>query len=244
MLTLADTFKKLSYTHLSELSISGMGSGQIPEAHRPKLIQRINEALVALYTRFPLRTKVVEILTYSTINEYVLAPEFSSYGDPDSEEEIRYIIDTEELPFPDDILMVESITGLDAEGERYTAFLNDRNQSTSWYVMSQDPITLYTDSPVADKSFWILYRALPDEIDLVPADPKAVRIRIPRTLEAALLAFVSGKIYGNMSMEGSLAKSQNFLDEYENECKIVEERNVLNSSEIPTNLSPKINGWP
>lgn len=235
-MTLDEFFKKLSYTHLAELSISGEGSGQIVEAHQPKLITRANEGLVALYARFPLRIRTVEIETYASISEYYLRPEFALFSD--SEETIKYIIDTEDVPFPNDVLMIESIT----DEDDYAVPLNDRNLAESWHLTGYD--TLVIPSPADADRFRIRYRALPTEIQFGPQDLASVTVPIPRILEAALLAFVAGKIYGNMSMEGAMVKSQNFLDAYENECKIVEERNLLNSSINTTNLNPKLNGWP
>lgn len=240
---LAELFKKISYTHLSELSISGEGSGQIIEAHHPKMIQRINECLLALYARFPLRIRTIVIETYAALNEYSLRPEYALFSG--SLEFYKYIIDTNALRFPNDVLMIESI--VDEDGEPIG--LDDANDDKSWHTISYD--TLSIDAPFSGERFKIRYRAMPDEIVFGPWDDvglvtgiKNQVIPIPRTLEAALLAFVAGHIYGNMSMEGALAKSQNFLDMYENECKIVEERNLLNSSPGNTNLKPQLNGWP
>lgn len=236
-MTLADLFKKISYTHLSELSISGEGSGQIVEAHHPKVIQRINECLLALYARFPLSIRTLIIETYAEVNEYSLRPEYALNSG--SSQEYKYIIDTALLPFPNDVLMIDSI--VDEDGE--SIVLDDANEEESWHTISYD--TMSIDAPFSGERFKIRYRAMPSEIAFGPWETiKTQVIPLPRVLEASLLAFVAGHIYGNMSMEGALAKSQNFLDMYENECKIVEERNLLNSSAGNTNLKPQLNGWP
>lgn len=234
---LAASFKKLSYTHLAELAISGEGSGQVVEAQQPKLIQRINEGLLELYGRFPLRIRTLTLQTYALVNEYYLRPDYALFSG--SSKEYKYIIDTNTVRFPNDLLMIESI--VDANGE--PVVFNDANNDDSWHITGYDSISI--DSPLDDTLFKIRYRAMPDEIPFGPYEAiKATPIPLPRTLEAALLAFVAGKIYGNMSMEGAVAKSQNFFVEYENQCKIIEERNFLNSSFSNTNLKPQLNGWP
>lgn len=233
---LADVFKKLSFSYLSELSISGEGSGQIVEEHRPKIIQRINEALLTLYTRFPLRVKTLTLETFSTVNEYYLRPEYAVTSD--SVEAIRYIIDTEQMPFANDILMIENIVDVDG----FSVPFGDAESECSWRLPQYDTIVI--DAPIDATRFRIYYRAMPEEVPFGPLNPNNVEIRLPRILENALLAHVAGNVYGNMSMEGALAKSQNFLDTYENECKILEERNVLNTSIAHTNIKPKLNGWP
>lgn len=236
-MTLEELFKKLSYTHLSELSISGQGSGQVVEEHQPKLIQRANECLHALYARFPLRIRTIVLETYAAVNEYFLRPDFALFSG--SMETYKYIIDTDDIPFPNDVLMIESV--VDEDGELIA--VNDANDDDSWHFTGYDSLSI--DEPVTGDRFKIRYRAEPDEIPFGPyVDIKNTVIPIPRVLEAAMLAYIAGHTYGNMSMEGAMAKSQNFLDMFENECKIVEERNLLNSSMGNTNLKPQLNGWP
>lgn len=235
-MTLDKVFQKLSYTHLSELAISGHGTGQIVDESQPLVIMRINEGLMALYARFALRRKTLTLRTYEAITEYFLRPEFALNSG--SAEDPKYIIDTVSEPFPDDILMITDIINEDGE----TLAINDRNNEDSWHFNGFDALVLA--EPEADKYFVIRYIVAPEEIDLGPGDPKLVEIVLPRVLEPALMAHVAGHIYGNMSMEGAMAKSQHFLDMYENECKIVEERNLFAFSISSTNTNPAINGWP
>lgn len=233
-MNLLELFKKLSYTHLSELSIGGEGSGQVPEEHIPKLVQRNNEGLLAMYARFPLRIKTLTLQTYAAINEYYLLSENSvSAAAP-----TPYIIDTVLSPFGDDILMIDSI--VDAEGE--TVPFNDPNEETSWHITGYDSISI--DAPEDDLLFKIRYRAKPDEIVYGPPTAETTIIPIPRILESALMCYIAGHIYGNMSMEGAMVKSQHFLDMYETYCQDVENRNLLNSSPGFTNQKPELRGWP
>lgn len=232
---LGDFFKKLSYSYLSELAIGGSGSGQIPDPEKPKVLMRINEALIMLYTRFPLRMKILTLQTYAAVNEYVLSQENMIGATPAPA--YPYITSS----FAGDILMLDSIT--DAEGNVIP--VNDENEEESWHVVANDPYpVLNVVEPEDDATFVVRYRAMPPEVTLGPVVDKDTLIPVPRHLETALLAYVAGLIYGNMSIEGALAKSQNFLDMAENEMKIVEERNTLNTSPAFTNQKVKLNGWP
>lgn len=232
---LGDFFKKLSYSYLSELAIGGSGSGQIPDSEKPKVLMRINEALIMLYTRFPLRMKILTLQTYAAVNEYVLSQENMVGAIPAPT--YPYIISS----FTGDILMLDSIT--DAEGNVIP--VNDENEEESWHVVANDPYpVLNVVEPEDGATFVVRYRAMPPEVTLGPAVDKDTLIPVPRHLETALLCYVAGLVYGNMSIEGGLAKSQNFLDMAENEMKIVEERNTLNTSPAFTNQKMKLNGWP
>lgn len=234
-MNLRQCFQKLSYTHLSELPIVGEGSGEIPEEHYPKIIARVNEALLALHARFHLQRKKLTLQTFEGLEEYFLDSmhAVSENADP------AFIIDSVEKPFQNDILMILVIK--DKEGCEVP--LNDRVADCSWFTTRPD--TLLIPNAEEGKQFSIWYSAAPEEITFGPGlSLSDTRIPLPRILEPALLAYIAGHIYGNMSMETAMVKSQHFLDMYEMECKTVEALNVLNTSITPTNDRIRENRWP
>ena len=235
-MTLDDFIKTLSYTHLSELHLGGEGMGEIPAENLPKLFTRIDAGVLALHARFALRKKTLTLMVYDEVTDYVLAPDFAVSSA--SLEPYKYIVDTVLNPFPNDILMITDVL----DDDKIWQPINDANMCNSWYRKSFD--TLTANNLKAGDLYTIRYNSVPPKIGFGRVDMKQVRVDIPRTLEEALLCYVAGHVYGNMSMEGAMTKSQHFLDMYENECKILEERNLLTLSESNTNINPKINGWP
>ena len=210
--------QKLSFGPLSELAIAGDGSGVVPTPNIPKIILRVNNALSALYTRFPLEKKAIVIETRNGLWAYPLRREFAITSD--STEPNKFIIDSPAQPFLGDVLMVDGI----ANAENCALPFNVANDEESWHKVSYDTIS---SNHINDQErLFVHYRARHFEFDLNKPELET-EIRIPSSLEAALLAHIAGNIYANMSMEGALAKAQAHLSNYENECSFHEERNTF-----------------
>ena len=70
-MTLQDIFDKLTFGELSQIGVSGNGTG-ISQEDYPKLISHVNLGLTDLYTKFPLREREVVIQQYDEISFYEL----------------------------------------------------------------------------------------------------------------------------------------------------------------------------
>lgn len=250
-MTLAELFQKLSIGPLSDLPIAGEGSGTVPVENYAKLILRVNAALVALYTRFPLQLRTLTLTAVDGIQTYYLRTAFAQTSG--STEVNKYIQDTVADPFKGDVLMVAGVY----DGEHAALPLNDRNDCKSWFTTSYDSLAM--DYPATGDTYYIEYRARHAEIPLnvVPlvngapppgaTDPitiiGAIDVRIPPQLETALLAHIAANMYGSVGSDAALAKSQMHLSQYEGECAFYEERNTFNQSFESTNVKPLQNGW-
>lgn len=237
-MNLATVLQQLSYGPLSELGIAGTGSGSIPAANVPKLVFHIGQALVALYTRFPLRLRTLELETVDGLYEYALRTPFAQTSS--STELNKYIKDSLADPFTGDVLKIVGIQ--DALG--CSLPLNKRGDELSWFTTGYDTVKM--DYPTTGVRYRIEYRARHAELPLNPATAEAqeaVQILIPPELLPALMAHVAGNVYGSMSMEGALAKSQGHLATYENECQLHEQTNTWDQHHEPHNTGIERGGW-
>lgn len=235
---LSDAFEKLSFGPLSDLSIGGNGSGTIPEAKQPQVINRINGALLALYTRFPLQLRTIRIETSSLLHLYPLRRQFAETSD--SLEPIKFIKDSTAQPFLEDVAKVIGI----ANHDNKAMGLNNSNDPESWHLIAYD--TLSFDYPKDLAQFFVHYRARHALIDLKEANPENTEIRIPPELESAFMHHVAGNIFSGMGMEGSLAKSQGHLSAYENECSFLDDQNTFDQWSMPSGLTYdtfRAKGW-
>ena len=233
---LSDILAKLSLGPLNEQAAFGTGAGSIETDKIPKLVFHIDQALVALYTRFPLRIRHLEMETVDGVFEYPLQ---ARYAQTSSSTELhKFIKDHPADPFTGDVLKVNAIIDVRTCKELP---LNKRNDKLSWFTPSYD--TVRTNTPRTGDRYRIEYRARHAALPTNPVDPSQVEIRLPAELVPALLAHVAGHVYGGMSIEGALVKSQGHLATYENECQLHEQGNTWDQYNEPHNTRFIAGGW-
>ena len=232
---LSDLIQNLVYGPLSELGAFGEGNGSISPDKLPQLMVRINSAIEALYTRFPLQVRTLTLETVSGLYHYPLRREFAQTSA--SDELHKFIKDTPADPFKGDVLMVTSVM----DDQMFALPFNDNEDGCHWFKSSYD--TLSYDNPKTPETFYVEYRARHERFPLLPEPDDEFEVRIPASLELALMSHVAGHVYGNMDMEGSKVKSMNHLQTYENECMFHEERNTFNQWSADSSRDIRKNGW-
>jgi len=235
-MNLADALQKLSYGPLSELSIAGTGSGSVPVENVPKLVHHIGNALVALYTRFPLQLRTLELETVDGLFEYPLRTAFAQTSS--STELNKFIKDSAFDAFTGDVLKVVGITDV-LTGDELP--LNRRHDDLSWFITSYDTVRM--GYPKTGDRYRIEYRARHAPLPVNPTAPEEIELRLPIELEAAFLAHIAGGVYGSMSMEGALAKAQGFMATFEGECSQHENANTWDQHNEPENTRFEQGGW-
>ncbi len=229
--------QKLSYGPLAELAIGGTGSGSVPSENIPKLVHHTNNALIALHTRFPLRLKILDLETVDGVFEYFLRQRFALTSG--STEIHKYIKDSVLDPFTGDLLKINSISDLNG----CEVPLNKKGNELSWFTTGYDSLRMYY--PVTGTSYKIEYRARHAALSVNPDEDERelFQLAIPAELEPALVAHIASNVYGSMSMEGALAKSQNFMATYENEVAIQENVNTWDQHHTAENTAFERGGW-
>lgn len=263
---LSKLFKQLATGELSQVAISE--NGNIQEDSYDAIVTHLNIGLTKLYTRFPLLEKEVVIQQFAHITLYTLSSQYA-YTNDDSTEPYKYIIDSEENPFEDDVLRIEQ--AFDEGGVPISIndeFSSNRVIFTPSYDSVQIPL------PEEENSIFITYRANHPEISLedetivttipgywdeydnepvwvdpvttvtvVPADIDTIEIKIPPYLEEALLSFIASRVHSTRSSDGAQSESSKYYGKYNAICNDVEVKNMTNNSPTSTNIRPEINGW-
>lgn len=232
---LSDLFQQLSVGPLQDLAIAGAGTGTVPVENYPKIMVPVNQALIALYTRFPLHKKSLILEAVDGISTYWLQTDFAQTSA--SAEPNKYIQDTVEDPFLGDVLQVTGIF----DSEHCPLPLNDKNDCKSWFTPTYDALLM--DYAVTGDRYYVEFHARHARLDLAPVDPGLVTVRVPPVLETAFMYCIAGYVYGVMNMEGAVSRSQEFHSRYDALCQFVEERNTLNNFTDSSNMKPELGGW-
>jgi len=188
---LSEIFEYLSYGELSQLALGSADDGGIQSKDYPKVISYINLALIELYKRFSLREKQLIIQLDDSITDYKLHNDYA-VSNTESAEPIKYIIDTAQVPFTNDVLQIERIKNADDE----EFVLNDLDEDLSLYTPTYDIIQI--SYPEDETTMTVTYRAYPDKISLQGTSPSGTEVALPEQLLEALLAYVAHRAYGSM----------------------------------------------
>ncbi len=238
MITLADIFADLETGELSQYSFSGdldaLTGVQMDDY--PALIRHINRGLLALHTRFCLKEREVAINLDSLIAFYILDSKYAQ-SNMDSTEPVKWIMDSPDKPFTDDIIRIQDIYDEDGTPLR----VNDNNDDKS--VFLPDFKTLQVPYPADDTTLFITYRAKHVVIPSDVTDTGSVEVEIPDYCIEPLLSYVTSRVYSSSADQNKQALSASFMAKYELQCKALEDYNVLHNTPNETNVKLDKGGW-
>jgi hypothetical protein len=200
---LADLFSYISTLDSSSINIGGDDNGDIASNHYPKVINAINLAMIDLYTEFPVKVRGMTIQLYSHITEYYLDSDYAATN-TESTEVYKYITDTANNPFTDDVIHI--VTAFNEEGEEF--YLNNEEESLSLYTPSYD--ILQHPYPSSENAVFLTYKALPTKIP-TNSDVDTYKVGLPRQLLNLLLVYVNYKLLSSVNKEESMAKLNEYL---------------------------------
>lgn len=209
---LIDILKDLTY---GELAGSHMGNlipgefGNEPDPHEYEMIvSYINMGLREIYKRFFLRSREIDVQQYEQFTTYKLHSDFAQ-SNVASAEPIKYIIDTVDDPFEDDILKVEEV--YDEEGTKLA--LNDVSDENSVYTPAYNLVQI--PYPNNANIFSVQYRACHPKIPVtLSTDPATVEVELPNSLHAALLQYVGYRANLRVNPE----RSADYWQQFEKSC--------------------------
>jgi len=234
---LSEVFEMLQYGELANLSLSGdidepVG---IREQDYPTLINHINLALTDLHTKFNLKERELVVQQYDEISFYDLDSKFA-VTNTESTEPVKYIIDSVDNPFNDDIIRINSIYD---EGGNEVA-VNDENVDNSIFLNSYKRIQI--TAPVSDNTTFILYRANHAKLSTSNPDLNA-EVELPAYCIEALLSYVASRVHSQRTSQEAQATAVNLMSKYNMICDQLEEKNVLYNSPSNTNFKLGDRGW-
>ena len=235
---LSELFKRLSYGELSNLAVSGEGSGVITPGKVPQLVRYTNEALLRLYSRFLLSEKSLVLEQVAHITSYELRAKYAeSQLDPEfgpgegGNVDFPFIKDALGDPFLGDVIKILEVH--DCFGR--TLYLNDASQTNS--VFTPYPDVLQVPRPIAGAGLSILYQArhpvIVDDVTLLGEGVSVVldqEVEIPFALEGALQSLIAALVFSHMNGQENIAKSQEFLGWADATCLEVEQKDLVSQS--------------
>lgn len=196
------------------------------------LMSNIRIALTTLYTRFPLIEKQVTIQRFPHISNYVLDRRYA-VSNRESTELYRYILDTLEDPFTNDVISIRS--GYTGDGRE--VMLNDYSRPTNTFFVSGNTIQIPDTLYCGELAIFIYQANHP-----VITDENSPLL-VPEYLLEALLAYVSSRMFGTRSDEAAMKQAANYLGKYDAECEKVKEFNLIPNCNTVTNIKPIRGGW-
>lgn len=230
-----DLFQSLSYGELSTLALSNGGNGTIVAAKHAKLMIYINDGLLALYSRFPLRESEVIIQLQEATQFYHL---LEKYAVSKGEVTDPYIVDTPGKPFVEDVIRINSVYSV--YGSKLG--LNDANDPNSVFTpqvhVLQVPDHLRADPAIGETQLSIQYQANHEKITSLEQS-----ILLPLCLQGALASFVAYKVFSHMGSDGSSMKAAEHLGNYEAACNAAEQNDLVLATVSQTNSRFANNGW-
>lgn len=203
---LQEIFDQLSVGEFSQLSIGGAPAGVIDESNHVRVVAHLNLALTAIFTRFHLKEKTLDVPIVSGTTVYPLNP-----GDL---LKITGVL-TEggtELPLNDASKLYNCVT---------TA-LNTLKIPESVVEQGMDlPDELKTSKLVA------VYRANHPTINAAgDFDPRTVDIELPRTHLEALLFNVASRVHNPIGMTNEFHAGNSYYAKYEHACQLLEGQGI------------------
>jgi len=212
-----ELYRLLSYGELSNLAISGEGSGNIIESKRPLIIVHLNKALEALFSRFNLREKTLMIELVDGVTNYRLHPMYAWTNKDVANVDHSYIVDNPDDPFTGDLIKV-----LSAFNEWGEIPLNEEHDIRSVFTPQVD--ILQVTNPIQGRTIALTYQAFHDP---VLDDSLTYEIDIPKVLNRAVTAYIAHCVYSGMNTQEAKATAQEHMNMFEGVCLEVEEKNLL-----------------
>jgi hypothetical protein len=218
MITLLDVFRDLTYGELSQLHIGGLIPSELESEPDPanytKIISHVNMGMTELYKRFFLLSREIYIQQYEEIELYQLHSNFNQTNVA-STEPIKYILDTPDNPFLDDLLKIEQV--YDEVGCLLP--LNDISEEFSVFTPSYRSVQI--PYPKNENVFAVQYRADHPRIvwdqETMPID---IEIDIPQSLYEALLFYVGSRAHTSMGGDGG-AEGGMYWQKFNQSCEDV-----------------------
>lgn len=228
----------LSFGKLSNLAIMGEGSGVVPETSYPRVIAAVNAARTALYTRFRLKDKELQLIATEGRTDYFIRPEYAFNSGVISVE--KYLIDDPTDPFLGGLARIEAVYSPHGIAMQMNNLTDECN---SIYFPSVDSVRLV--DPKQDDLYRIIYRYAPThlELDLDMVAHGDDDLGIPDVYREAFLSYIAAQVYGAINGQENTAKSQEHMVMYEAECARLTINNVDLSNQSNANTRFSANGW-
>lgn len=229
----SELFQQLASGELCNLSIASESTGDIVTEKKPKILRYVNQALLRLYSRFPIKQDSVLLQTEAWLRHYPLEVEHALTS-PAVAGVVRFIQDSSIKPFLGDVIKVLSVH--DQTGAERP--LNDPEDPRS--LFTPQPTVIQVPNPISGGLIGVLYQARHPELVV---GSWSAKITLPDVLEDALRARVAYHVYSHMNGQENAAKAAEFMAIFDGVCAEVTEQDLVSSSIAQSNTRFAKGGW-
>lgn len=231
--------ERLIYGELSSMHFARSGdTADISDKDLRRMIAFTNDALTEIYTRIPVNTKTLVIDSKDNIAEYILTKDFAM-SNTESKEPVKYIRDSKEHPFTDDVLKILEVR--DECGRRIP--LND--ESFSGGVFTPYYNVLLITHPSDEKSYEVLYSARKPRVIYTSRRLEIGDqvVDIPIQLEEALQAKVASRFFVGMSGQEVSGKYMELTQRFETVLDNYVSNNLIDTTRLSDTTRFKDRGF-
>lgn len=231
---LKDFLQQIALGELSGSHLVDLASYEIETKHLPKVIHFLNQGLEYFYSNHPLRTNEVIIKLTNGINRYYLDSDYALSSD--SYDGTKYIMDTPDKPFQDDVLHVLEVVSTD--GLYFT--LNDPNSYIN--INTPEYNCIQVDNFHGAEYLLIKYQAGHPKIRLTEPRTSNVKISIPSSYETALQTYVACLVYNSMGGK-HLNESNALFAKFKSLTEELKLTGIGLTTQTGVNIKPQLRGW-
>lgn len=222
---LAEVFAQLTHGELKTLAIGGAEQGVISEMNQRGVANHVVLGLTVLYTRFNLKQGELILQLSPSRIVYPLESKYAVNG-KFTVEPVRWILDTVDAPFRDDIIKIEQVfTDKDFEMS-----INNESDCYSCATPRMDSIRVPADivqsgpnlpEQLKTDTLRLKYRA--NHPNILPRvgyfNPDTVQLELPHTHLQALLYFIASRVHNPIGMANEFNSANNYAAKFEAECQ-------------------------
>jgi len=227
---LSEIFTQLTHGELSQISIGGGEAGAIDDSNYARMLPHVNLGLTALYKRFNLKEGRLIIELIKDKVTYTLLKKFAVNGG--GTELVRYILDTVDEPYLEDIHKVERVytdTGfelsLNDEFNFYSCFTPSYNILRIPEVLVSDSVEIPEE--MATLQLEVVYRANhPLLVYGAGFDPSMIELELPYSHLEPLLLFIASRINNPIGMTNEHHAGNSYAAKYEQACMLLEQKDL------------------
>jgi hypothetical protein len=238
-MNLLDVFKALTYGELKSLSLGNFCAEDFESApdplHYAQIMSHLQLGLTELYTRFLLRTDEIFVQQYEHIEIYSLTWPYCATNTA-STEPYKYVLDSAESPFQDNVLKIEECYNEIGE----PLFLNESEQEESMFTPSFN--TIQVPNPVSANVIGVQYRANHPRLEWVKGmKPEEVEVELPWGLLEALLYYVGMRAFSGVNTDNDQTGTS-YWKKFEASCQRYKTKGLQVEPEVQnSNFDAK--GW-
>jgi len=224
-MTLKEIFQALTYGELSQVHIGGAEGQGITPANQNQILTHVNLGLTELHKRFLLKEGKAVLARPEGMNTFVLNKKYA-VSNRESWEPNKYILDSTESPFLNDVLKIERV--YNDKGEEL--MLNAGEDLANPYhvnVRTPNYNTIVVPDSLKSETLSVVYRANHPQIirEDNSFDPEEIEVDLPFSHLEPLLYYVAMRVLNPVGLSGEFHDGNNYAMKFEQACALLEQQN-------------------